>query len=469
MLKNNFSGSVMKNCLLLLAVFFSCKMAKANVRLPSVISSNMVLQQKTVATIWGWAEPGEKVFITTSWNNRIDSVKTNGWGKWALSVTTGEAGGPYTITIKGWNTIVLNNVLLGEVWICSGQSNMEMNYYWGLPQMNADIPSSQNANIRFFHIPRKSAETPQENSEGNWTICDSNTVKAFSAVAYYFGKRLNKELSVPIGLIHASWGGTPAEAWTPAQLVNENETLKVAAKKLNPSEWWPVQPGLTFNAMIAPLKHFNIAGVIWYQGESNVGTADSYKTLFTTMIQSWREEWKKDLPFFFVQLAPYAYGTPLEGARLREAQLETLDLHNTGMVVTTDLADDTLDIHPKYKKEVGLRLAGLALQKTYGYPVRGVGPVPSGVSFDKGKAVVKIINAGQGLVQKASKTALFFVAGADGRFYPAQVKISGSTITAWSKEVKQPIAVRYAFSNTAVGNIFNKEGLPLTPFRTDRW
>ena len=337
----------MKNTYAILTIFFSLLVhaAVANVRLPAVIGNNMVLQQKSIVKLWGWADPNEKIIITTSWDNKVDSTKGDAHANWELSIQTPPASGPYTITIKGYNTITLQNVLIGEVWVCSGQSNMEMSYYWGLPQMKDDISSASNPNIRFFHVPKATAQTPQEKGEGSWTQCDSNTVKAFSAVAYYFGKKLNAGLNIPIGLIHASWGGTPAEVWTPAEVIDSNPILKGAAQKLNPANGWPIAPGFTYNAMIAPLTNYAIAGSIWYQGESNTGTAVNYHELFTAMIRSWRAKWQKEFPFYYVQLAPFNYGNNLIGAQLREAQTKTLLLSKTGMVVTTDLADDKPDIH----------------------------------------------------------------------------------------------------------------------------
>jgi len=444
--------------------------ASANVRLPAVIGNNMVLQQKSSCKLWGWAEPNEKILITTSWNNRVDSVKGDANAKWEMAVETPVAGGPYTITIRGNNTIVLQNVLIGEVWVCSGQSNMEMNFYWGLPQMAADIPIASNPNIHFFHIPRNSATAPQQNGEGSWVPCDTNTVKWFSAVAYYFGMKLNADLQVPVGLIHASWGGTPAEVWTPAEAVENNATLKNAAQKLTPSGHWPVTPGYTFNAMIAPITSYNIAGAIWYQGESNTGTASTYHELFSSLIHAWRARWNKEFPFYFVQLAPFNYGNNDIGARLREAQAKTLTIPRTGMVVTTDLADDTLDIHPRNKKGVGLRLANLALANTYSRPLKGVtSPLYQEMVVNKNKIELRFKNVDTGLMQKEKSIAGFFVAGNDKKFYPAQAMIKGKTITVWSKEVKEPVAVRYAFSNTAIGNVFSTEGMPLSPFRTDEW
>src|SRR5215831_3036132 len=259
----------MKKIPTLVTALFLYTLSFGNIRLPAVISSNMVLQQRATVKLWGWAGPGEKVFVTTSWNNKTDSTIGTRDANWQLLVSTPSAGGPYTITLKGYNTVVLENVLVGEVWVCSGQSNMEMSYSWGLQDVKNDLPTCYNKEIRFFHIARTTADNPQDNCEAQWTICDSNTLKTFSAVAYYFGRRLNGELNVPIGLINASWGGTPAEVWTPAEAVNNDAVLKASNQKQYPSGGWPYQPGKTFNGMIAPITNFSIAGAIWYQGEGN--------------------------------------------------------------------------------------------------------------------------------------------------------------------------------------------------------
>jgi sialate O-acetylesterase len=455
-----------------LFIFFAGSLfnANADVRLPSVIANNMVLQQNSSVKLWGWAEPGEKILVTPSWNNKTDSVKADENGKWQLNVNTIKAGGPYTITIKGHNTITLQNVLLGEVWVCSGQSNMEMNYYWGLPQMKEDFPTAYNPNIRFFYVPRKTALTPQENGEGSWTQCDSNTVKSFSAVAYYFGRKLNGDLNVPIGLLHASWGGTPAEAWTPSEKVNDDPVLKEASMKLKRSEGWPITPGYTFNAMISPLTNYTIAGAIWYQGEGNTANAATYDRILTTMIKTWRDKWNKELPFYYVQIAPFTYGPNKMGAQVREAQAKVLALSNTGMVVTTDLADDTTNIHPKNKRDVGIRLANLALADTYRREIAGAkSPLFKEMKTDKDKLVLLFDHAKSGMIIEGKTPVGFLIAGEDRKFYPATVKLNGDKIVLSSKSVPNPVAVRYAFTNTAVGNIFNKEGLPLSPFRTDDW
>jgi len=441
--------------------------AAANIRLPSILGSNMVLQQQSQVRLWGWGSPGEKLFITTSWNRSIDSTVVNGNGKWQLMVQTPAAGGPYNITFKGMNTIILENVLIGEVWLCSGQSNMEMNYNWGVPQMKTDIPTAGNPSIRFFQITKTTAEAPQEDCEGSWVLCDSNSVKTFSAVGYYFGRKLNSDLNIPIGLIHASWSGTPAEAWTPDEMIYGNPVLLKAAETLKTSQWWPVTPGLAFNGMLAPITKFNIAGSIWYQGESNTNTAASYQQLLTTMIGSWRKKWNKTFPFYLVQLAPFNYGNNNIGAELREAQTQTLSLPGTGMVVTTDLAEDTNDIHPRNKRDVGVRLARLALSYTYHIDEGNVeSPMYDHMEVDGKQLILFFRNTGKGLVSKEKDVKGFVVAGEDGVFHDAEAKIKDNRIVVSSKAVEHPVAVRYAFTNTAIGNVFNKEGLPLAPFRT---
>ncbi|HVG40014.1 MAG TPA: sialate O-acetylesterase [Chitinophagaceae bacterium] len=452
-------------------VFFSFLFlsADANITLPAVLSSNMVLQQKSAVKLWGWGNPTEKVYVTHSWNTTIDSTVVTENAKWMIAVNTPSAGGPYTITIKGYNQIVLENILIGEVWVCSGQSNMEYNFYWGSQQIKEELPLAAKQNIRFLNIPRTTAETPQEDGKTKWSVCDSNTLKSFSAIGYFFGKKLNEDLNVPIGLINASWGGTPAEVWTPAEKVSEDSVLQAAALKQSKATGWPIEPGFAYNGMIAPLTNFSIAGVIWYQGESNTGTATTYQHLFTTMIKAWRQKWAIEFPFYYVQLAPFTYDTKNSAALLREAQTKTLALTKTGMVVTTDLADDTLDIHPKNKKDVGLRLAKVALTDTYGQTIKGAkSPLYKSLQIVKDKAIITFDNI-DGLMKNSAING-FFVAGENRIFYPAQANITkDSRLQVWSKKVSKPTAVRYAFSNTAVGNLFSKEGLPVAPFRTDDW
>ena len=443
----------------------------AGIRLPSVISSNMVLQQQSKATLWGWSDPGEKIFITTSWNNAVDSVVATGEANWKININTPAAGGPYSITLKGGNTIVLDNILIGEVWICSGQSNMEWSSNQNLKQILDELPNSSNSNIRLFHVPKTTSTNPQDNTPGEWKVCSPESLKGFSAIGYFFGKKLQHDLNVPIGVINASWGGTPAEVWTPANQINNDAELKQAAAKFNPSVWWPVSPALTYNAMIAPLTNFPIAGAIWYQGESNTNTSATYQKLFTTMIGSWRKEWQKEFPFYFVQIAPFRYGNKNIGALLREQQTKSLTFPRTGMVVITDLVDDIKNIHPTNKKDVAERLANWALAETYQRPIAAYkSPMFKSIEINKDKAILFFDNAPNGfMVKGSSKATEFYIAGADKLFLQAEVKLEKDRIIVYNKQIKEPVAVRFAFSNTAISNVLSKEGLPVCPFRTDNW
>jgi sialate O-acetylesterase len=391
-------------------------------------------------------------------------------GRWKLTLPTPAAGGPYTITIKGWNTVVLDNILIGEVWVCSGQSNMEMTASWGLPDAKAELPSCNNPNIRFFHIPRTTSTHPQDDCEGKWTPCDSNELKNFSAVAYFFGKRLNKELNVPIGLIETCWSGTPAEVWTPSGMVTGDPVLKASVDRLHPADGWPYLPGCCFNAMIAPITPFAIAGGIWYQGEGNSANGDTYGKLLTTMIAAWRSAWNEPLPFYYVQIAPFTYGANNEGTIVREQQSRIMRLENTGMVVVSDLVTDTTDIHPKNKHDVGLRLANWALGETYHHSgMLYKNPTYQGMEINGDKVTLSFTDAPTGLMLKGNEAKELIVAGDDHVFYPAKAKIEGNKLIVSAAAVKKPVAVRYQFDNAGIGNIFGREGMPMAPFRTDDW
>ena len=442
----------------------------ANIQLPAVLGSNMVLQQQSNVKLWGWAAPAEMIYITASWNNKTDSVKTTRDANWQMVVQTPAAGGPYSITFKGNNTITLENVMIGEVWICSGQSNMEMNEQWGLPDVRAELPTCANKNIRFFYIPKTTATAPQDDTKAQWTVCDSNTLKAFSAVGYFFGKKLNAELNVPIGLINANWGGTPAEVWTPAELINNNDELKASAAKLPLYDWWPVTPGATFNGMLAPITNFSVAGALWYQGEGNTAAPNTYSKLLTTMIDAWRKAWNKNIPFYYVQIAPFTYGNNFIGSIIREQQAKAMAHNNVGMVVTTDLVDDTADIHPKNKHDVGYRLANWALAETYHKEgITYKSPMYKNMEVQKDKVIVSFDNAPNGLMAKDKNITALYIAGADKIFYPATAKIENDKLIVAGKLVPQPVAVRFSFTNAGAGNLFSKEGLPVAPFRTDDW
>ena len=461
----------MKRKLLLYLLLCKAATSFANVRLPAVIADNMVLQQQSSAKLWGWCEPEEKIYITTSWNNRLDSAKGTRDGRWVLTVPTPAAGGPYTINIAAQNKIDLKGVLIGEVWVCSGQSNMEMSEGWGLPDVRAELPTCANTNIRFFHIPKTTSVYPQDDCKASWVACDSNELKGFSAVAYFFGKKLQQQLKVPIGLIEAAWGGTAAEVWTPVEWINGDPVLKDAAALLPPSDGWPHTPGYCYNAMIAPITPFAIAGVLWYQGESNAGTASTYTKLLDTMILSWRKAWKEPLPFYYVQIAPFAYGGKTERADLlREQQAAVMNLEHTGMVVISDVTIDTANIHPKNKHDVGYRLAAWALGDHYQQKdIVYRSPAYRSMDIKGTKITIELSDAPNGLLVRGKGVQQLFVAGDDQIFYPAEGKVDGSRLIVSSKQVQRPVAVRYQFSNTGIGNVFSKEGLPLAPFRTDRW
>ena len=454
-----------------LAFCFLMGLASAQLRLPALVSSGMVLQQNDSVKLWGWAGPDELVYVTTSWDNKKDSTRANQGAKWALKVKTPKTGGPYTIDIKTRNvTTTLDNVLVGEVWICSGQSNMDWSYYHGLRDVRAELPTCYNNNIRFFHILKTTSDYPQDDVKGNWEVCDSISLKRFSAVAYFFAKRVTQQLNVPVGLIHASWGGTPAETWVPDSYIEKNVDLKESANKLQTFRWWPSAAGKAYNAMIAPVTNYNIAGALWYQGESNTGTNSTYHSLMVTLIDSWRSAWKKDFAFNLVQIAPFAYGNHNIGALVQEAQWKLLTHPKTGVIVITDLVDNINDIHPANKHDVGLRLANWALVETYG--VSGIAhksPMFQSMVVVKDKAVITVQHAPNGLVCKEKSISGFYISGDKEQWFPAEAKIEGNKITVWNKSVPKPSQVRFGFGNTIIGNVFSKEGLPMAPFRTDSW
>jgi sialate O-acetylesterase len=456
----------------LLILICSCSflLSFADVRLPAIIGSHMVLQQNSDVKIWGWADPSEKISITTNWDTATITTSANSSAKWNLLLKTPIAGGPYTITIKAKNTIVLQDVLVGEVWTCSGQSNMEMNYNWGIKEYTADADNANNKQLRFFQMARLTAEFPQDDTKGNWVVCNPDDMKRFSLLGYFFGQQLQQSLKVPVVLINASWGGTPAEVWTPKDAVENDPILQAAAKQQTPKDGWPVSPGYTYNAMINPITQYNIAGVIWYQGESNVGTAGTYQALFTTMINSWRKAWQKELPFYFVQIAPFSGYGGISGALLREAQTKTLSVPNTGMVVIHDLVTDVKDIHPHDKKDVATRLANYALAETYGKKELSYkSPLYKSMAIEKDKIRINFTDAEQGLVSKGVTLTDFFIAGEDKNFMPATAVIKGNTVVVSNKNIKHPVAVRFGFTNDAMPNLFGKDGLPVNIFRTDDW
>lgn len=453
------------NSLKLLFFLMISNSIMANVTLPNVFSDNMVLQRNSEVTIWGWGNPNEEIKLKPSWNNEEYTVKANNQANWQIKIKTPDAGGPYTISIKGNNEILLKNILIGEVWICSGQSNMEMSASWGIENGDSVIKNANNPNIRFFNVPKLSATAPQNNLSGNWVECSPETMTNFSAAGYFFAKRLQEDLkNVPVGLICSAWGGTPAEIWMPEEVVQNDAVLLESAKTRKEETYGPNQPGRAFNAMIYPLVKFKIAGVIWYQGESNVGSTTYVKT-FSALINSWRKLWNDDFPFYFVQISPYNYGeNHFGGVIIRDAQRKTLqNVRNTGMVVTSDISMID-DIHPKNKKTVGDRLANLALSNTYKTNSDLVnGPLYRGIKLEKNKVSVYFDYA-DGLHFATKKSNQFEIAGADNVFYEAVAVIKNNIVILKSDKVKSPQRVRFSWKNTAQSQLFNKANLPASSF-----
>ena len=446
--------------------------ANAQLRLPAVISDHMVLQQQSDVTLWGWASASEELTVTGSWGDKIDvKTKAMNTGSWKVSLKTPVAGGPYTITIKGKEQKILNDVMIGEVWICSGQSNMEWTNNDAIDgkkdSPNADIPF-----IRFFKVTRSGANDPQVHGEGEWKVCTPETMKWFSSVSYFFGKKLNADIKIPVGLMDVSWGGTPAEVWTPAEKIENNLALKKSSDKIPEKDGWPRTPGVVYNAMIRPLVPYTIAGAIWYQGEGNTDAPETYALLMKTMIESWRADFEKEFPFYYVQIAPFTYETKFQGALIREQQSKILTMvPKTGMVIISDFVEDIKDIHPKYKKPVGDRLANYALSDTYKRPISKSAyesPVYKSMVVEKGKIRISFMFGENGLINRGA-TNQFTIAGEDKKFYPAIATIDGNTIVVSSKQVKLPVAVRFCFDNSSIPNLTNKEGLPVSIFRTDSW
>ena len=483
----------MKRILLLALVAIMPLAAKAEVKLPSVLGSGMVLQRNTEVNLWGTADNGKTVTVETSWNNAKYKVNADENGAWSLKVTTGEAGGPYTITFSdGKKKTVLEDVLLGEVWICGGQSNMEMPVCGFMNQpvegcvdviMNAgDYPG-----IRMFTVARCSTNEPQSDCKGEWRHSTPAAVSEFSATAYFFGLTLYKMLRIPVGLVTSNWGGSTIETWMSKESIASIEGINhefISTWKGDASE-----PGRLYNGMILPIVNYTAKGFIWYQGCSNRKNWFDYKELQIGLIKLWRKMWGNDkMPFYLTQLAPYRY----EGDNLRslplviEAQYQAAAaLENVAVAATTDLGHPTC-IHPAKKRQVGQRLAYLALAKDYG--IEGVpAPAPTYKSMelvDGNKLLVSFnnlsapyqFNAANSLVGFGENSTLrmhgFEIAGADGVFYPAtsHIKWWQNKITVFSDKVAEPVAVRYAFKNYCPeANVRTNYDMPLVPFRTDNW
>ncbi|MDF4204294.1 sialate O-acetylesterase [Maribacter sp. SA7] len=438
---------------------------KAEITLPKIFSNEMVLQRESNVLLYGWADPNEEFTIYTSWNDETVQVKAGNDAKWEITVKTPEAGGPFKISFTGKNNeITLQDVLIGEVWLCSGQSNMEWSANSKIANRDFEVENANYPNIRLFTVAKRTADYPQEDTAGSWTSCSSETMQDFSAVAYFFARKLQKEMNIPIGLIDNAWGASSAEVWTPESVFKAHPELVEAHKKLEPNKWVTVQKSSLFNGMVAPLTKFKIGGAIYYQGEANTPNAESYQELFTNMITSWRKEWKDDFPFYYVQIAPFKYDQEFAGGIVRDQQRRTLALEDTGMAMTSDICT-TEDIHPLNKQDVGLRLANIALKNHYGLLANTevYGPLYESFEVDGNQLKVKFTHA-DGLYNKGKKITLFEVSNAAGEWFAAKAKLKNGEVLLTSSEVKKPTGVRYAWRSTDIATLFNKAGLPASTF-----
>lgn len=443
----------------------------AQITLPSFFGDHMVLQQEEKVQIWGWDTPGQKIIIRADWGSSA-SAQADEEGKWATTLQTPSAGGPFEIRISGSNEVSLNDVMIGEVWICSGQSNMVMTLrstYRNQPTHNGldAILAANQSRIRMYTVANEASLTPKSDTKGNWKTSTTENAANFSAVAWYFGKMIEDIIDVPVGLIVTAWGGSRIEAWMDETTLRQSGKTefpdKVPEKAANHT------PTLLYNGMIKPLVPFTARGFLWYQGESNVSDAHEYSDLFDRMIESWRNDFEnKDMPFYFAEIAPFDYHGQ-NSAYLREAQLQTMQkISNTGMANTIDLGNCT-NIHPGDKENVGKRLALWALANTYG--LKGFqysGPVYKEMEkTEDHKIKLSFDHADYGLYSLDQPLAGFEISDQNGQFFPAKAEITGKGVTVWSEQVQNPQNVRYAFSNCPEANLYNMDGLPASSFRTD--
>ncbi|MEN6451110.1 MAG: sialate O-acetylesterase [Thermoguttaceae bacterium] len=438
--------------------------ASAAIRLPAIFGDHCVLQRNQPIPVWGLAEKGEAITVTLG--DQTQTAKADDNGRWRVTMPKLDASAkPLTMTVKGssGDSLTFKNILVGEVWLCSGQSNMEL----GVATCNdakKEIAEANYPEIRLFDVRKVKAPGPVHDVCANWAACQPQTVANFSAAAYYFGRKLHKDLDVPVGLIGAYWGGTPAEFWTSIQALTTKRELKPLAQN---------ESACLYNGMLAPMAPYAIRGAIWYQGESNASRAYQYRTLLPVMIADWRNLWGQgDFPFGIVQIAPFRYPgqNPEFCPELQEAQAMTVkSVPNTGLAVTMDIGD-VKNIHPTNKQEVGRRLALWAEATVYGRKQVYAGPVYKSMTVEGDKIRLAFDAVGGGLISLDDKPLSdFTIAGEDKKFVPATATIDGVTVVVHADAVANPVAVRYAWRDDATPNLANKERLPSSPFRTDSW
>ena len=471
----------MKN---LLNLFFTCLFfavfafeAHADIKLPAIFSDNMVLQQQSQVAVWGWAKPNSGVSVTGSWDKKTYNAKSDTQGYWLVKIITPAAGfTPHTLSISDGKAVTLSNILIGEVWVCSGQSNMEMPMKGfrnepveGGPEA---IASSTNPVIRCFTVTKASKAAPQDDCTGVWELANPQTTSGFTATGYFFGRLLNQALNVPVGLIHTSWGGSRIEAWmTP-------NSLKDIPEKPIPATEADIRvqngtPTVLYNGMIHPILGYGIRGAIWYQGESNRDEPALYVKMFDAMVREWRNLWGMgEFPFYYCQIAPYNYGGGTNSGYIREAQAKgMITTPNTGMAVLMD-AESANSIHPPKKRDAGERLALWALAKTYGMDkMHYRSPEMKSLDIEGRVAIVTFdITGDPGLTTYGKEILNFQISGRDKRFYPAKAAYSGNRVYVFSPAVAEPVAVRYCWDDTSATELFTVEGhLPVSSFRTDEW
>ncbi len=449
--------------------------APADIKLPAIFGDNCVLQQQTEALFWGTAAANSRVRVTTSWDGKTHGARASTDGSWKLAVRTPKAGGPYEVTISDGRPLKLKNVLIGEVWVCSGQSNMEMTVkgYYNQPVLGSAeaIALGSHPNIRFFTVKQAARLEPQSDFSGAWKTAEPESVADFSATAYFFGLMLHRVLRVPVGLINSSWGGTRIEPWISPEGCRTLTGIRYPEKKEG-ENLSPQTPSVLFNAMIRPMAGYGIRGAIWYQGESNREQPRDYQKLLPGLIKDWRTVWGiGPFPFYYAQIAPYDYGpNGPSSAFLREAQLRaSTALPNIGMACLMDLGERAC-IHPADKKTGADRLAYLALAQTYGLKgIASLSPVLKEMKVEGSVVTLTFDHAPNGLTSYGRELACFEIAGANQRFYPARAFLSWSGVTLMSPSVAAPVAVRYAFADFVKGDLFSTEGLPVSSFRTDDW
>ena len=471
----------MKHLSLLLSALFFASTLFAKITLPEILSDNMVLQQNTSVKIWGKSKANANIVVTPSWNNKKIQTKSDANGNW-LTVLETPAGSftKHSITLSDGETLTLNNILIGEVWLASGQSNMEMplNGFWNNPIKDANETialSGQNKGIRFATVPKTAAYTPQETVAGSWKESTPENAAWFSATAYHFAKMLYDVLDVPVGIIVSSWGGTKVEGWTNREILETYPDVDLdekAIEALHPMS----RPLLMYNAMIKPLTNYTIKGFIWYQGESNVGRNDVYAQRLANMVKLWRTDWGLgELPFYYAEIAPWIYGdgeTGISAALLRETQFKAQSvIPNSGMITTNDLVEKYEDrnIHPRNKTDVGKRLAYLALSQTYDLKsIASRGPEYKSMEIKDGKIHLSFNYADEGF-NRMDEAEGFEIAGNDKVFVPADVEVdlNNRLIIVSHKDILNPVAARYCFRNFQIGNMANTRELPMVPFRTD--